>query len=83
MKTITSHYEPISNIDEDYLNSCSPVELLQGIHNSYPHTYDNRNLFFTQKYFHMAIFCQAFLKYGLSATNAFKIVEQVRKISKK
>ena len=39
MKKVTSHYEPISNIDEDYLNSCSPVELLQGIHNSYRRTY--------------------------------------------
>ena len=28
------HYEPISDIDENYLNNCLPVELLQGVHDS-------------------------------------------------
>ena len=35
LKKMNSHYEPISNTDEEYLDSCSSVELLQGIHNSY------------------------------------------------
>ena len=51
---MTSRYEPISNIDEEYRNSCFPVELLQGIHNSYRVEYDNCSLVFAQKDFHMA-----------------------------
>ena len=31
---MTSHYEPVSNADEEYLESCSPVELWQGIHDN-------------------------------------------------
>ena len=51
---MNSHYEPISNIDKEYLNSCSPVELLQGIHDIYHVNYDKCDLIFTQKDFHMA-----------------------------
>ena len=28
-------YEPISNVAENYINCCSPIELLQGKHDSY------------------------------------------------
>lgn len=80
---MTLHYEPISNIDEEYLNSYSLVELLQGVHNSYHVNYDC-HLIFAQKDFHMArqLFVWYVCKYGLSATDAFKMIEHVKKATK-
>ena len=45
-------YEPIINVDEDYLNSCSPIELLQGIYDSDHVKYD-RHLIFAEEDYHM------------------------------
>ena len=45
-------YEPISNVDEEYIKNCAPLKLLQVIHDSYCTTYNNHA--FAQKYFHMA-----------------------------
>ena len=46
------HYEPISHVDENYLNNCSPVELLQGVPDSYRLNY--KGMPFVEKDFHMA-----------------------------
>ena len=43
------HYEPISNINEDYLNNCTPIELLQGVHDSYRVNY--KGMSFAEKNF--------------------------------
>ena len=74
------NYETISNIDEEYLNSYSPVELLKGLHDNYHVNYDERDLIFAQKDFKMArqFFVWCVCKYGLPATEAFKIIEQVK-----
>ena len=45
-------YEPISNVAENYINCCSPIELLQGKHDSYHVKYDH-HLIFTKKDYHM------------------------------
>ena len=72
-------YEPISNVDEDYLNSCSPIELLQGIHDSY-HVKHGRHLIFAKKDYHMTrqFFVRCVCRYGLPATEAFEMIEQVK-----
>ena len=72
-------YETISNVDEDYLNSCSPIELLQGIHDSY-HVRYGRHLIFAKKDYHMTrqFFVRCVSRYGLPATEAFKMTEQVK-----
>ena len=72
-------YEPISNVDEDYLNSCSRIELLQGIHDSY-HVKYGRHLIFAEKDYHMTrqFFVRCVCRYGLPATEAFKMIEQVK-----
>ena len=79
---MTSRYEPISNIDEEYRNSCFPVELLQGIHNSYRVEYDKCSLVFAQKDFHMAkqFFVRYVCRYNLPATEVFKVIDQVKKV---
>ena len=46
------HYEPISNVDEEYIKNCSPLELLKGMHDNHRTTYDNH--IFAQKDIHMA-----------------------------
>ena len=72
-------YEPISNVDEDYLNSCSPIELLQGIHDSY-HVKYGRHLIFAKKYYPMTrqFVVRCVCRYGLPATEAFEMIEQVK-----
>ena len=74
------HYEPIVNVDKEYLDSRSPIELLQGIYDSYHVSYDDRGLIFVQKDFNMArqFFVRRVCKYGLPATEAFKMIEQVK-----
>ena len=74
-------YEPISNVDEEYIKNCSPLKLLQVIPDSYCTTYNNHA--FAQKYFHMArqFSVKRVCKYGLSATDTFTIVKQVKKNS--
>ena len=74
-------YEPISNVDEEYIKNCSPLKLLQVIHDSYCTTYNNHA--FPQKYFHMArqFSVKRVCKYGLSATDTFTMVKQVKKNS--
>ena len=73
------HYEPISHIDENYLNSCSPAELIQGVHDSYRVDYEGMP--FAQKDFHMArqFFVRRICKYGFVATGAFEMIYQVTK----
>ena len=82
---MNSHYKPISNTDEEYLDICSPVELLQGIHDSYHVNYDKLDLIFVQKDFHMArqFFVRRVCKYSLPTTEAFKMIEQVKIVSNK
>ena len=74
-------YEPISNVDEEYIKNCSPLKLLQVIHDSYCTTYNNHA--FAQKYFHMArqFSVKRVCKYSLSATDTFTMVKQVKKNS--
>ena len=45
-------YEPISNVDEDYLNSFSPIELLKGIYDS-DHVKSDSHLIFAEEDYHM------------------------------
>ena len=75
------HYEPISNVDEEYIKNCSSLELLQGMHHSYRTTYNNH--IFTQKDIHMSrqFFVKRVCKYGLSAIGALTMVKQVEKVS--
>ena len=79
---MTSHYEPISNIDEEYVNSCSPVELLQGIHDSYRVKYDNCSLIFAQKHFHKArqFFVRCVCRYDFPVTDTFEMIDQVKTV---
>ena len=78
---MSSYDKPISNVDEECIKNCSPLKLLQGIHDSYCTTYNNHA--FAQKYFHMArqFSVKRVCKYGLSANDAFTTVKQVKKNS--
>ena len=73
------NYEPICNVDEDCLNSCSPIALLQGTHDSYHVKYD-RYLIFAKNDYHMTrqFFVKCVCRYDLPATKAFKMIEQVK-----
>ena len=41
---MSSYDKPISNVDEECIKNCSPLESLQGIHDSYHSYYDNAYL---------------------------------------
>ena len=73
------HYEPISNINGDYFNNCTPTELLQGVHDSYRVNY--KGMSFAEKKFHMArqFFVRRVLEYCLLVTDAFEMLYQVTK----
>ena len=75
-------YEPISNVAENYLNCCSPIEFLQGKHDSYHVKYDH-HLIFTKKAYRMTrqFFVRCVCRYGLPATEAFKMIGQLKIIS--
>ena len=75
-----SHYQPISNIDEEYLNSWFSVQLLQGILDSYHVNYNDRRLIFAQKCFHMAtqFFIRCVCRYGLPVTETFKMIDRLK-----
>ena len=80
---MTSHYKPVSNVGEEYLESCSPAKLLQGIHDSYYVSNDDRDLIFAQKDLHMTMqfFVKPVCKFGLPVTRTIKTIEQVKIVS--
>ena len=61
------------------MNSCLPIELLQGIHDSY-HLKYNRHLIFAKKDYHMTrqFFVSCICRCSLTATEALKMIEQVK-----
>ena len=71
---MTTHYEPVSNIDEEYLNSLTTTESFQGVCDTYHVNYGR--LPFAEMDYYMArqFFVRHVCKNGVSATDAFKMI---------